>query len=96
MQIRKGREYAEDFMSSKCCIVGMDAEELGKTGLNLFLQFLGKFRGCPGQVCLDLIYIVYHSFTHLVGFVELSRYQQNLLLWKFMSLYEILHSVHQA
>ncbi len=68
-------------MSSKCTIVGMDAEELGKTGLNLFLQFLGKFRGCPGQVCLDLIY-KYHSHTLLpISFASWSYQDINKICY---------------
>ena len=54
---RKGRQYAEEFMKTKCCLVPVQ-EDMQAVGTSEFLKFLEPMRGVAGTVYLRVISII--------------------------------------
>ena len=54
---RKGRQYAEEFMKTKCCLVPVE-DDMQALGTSEFLKFLEPMRGVAGTVCLRVTFII--------------------------------------
>lgn len=62
VQLRKGKEYVDQWMRQNCCLIPLPESGDCNEVLAMFMSFLERFRGAAGNVYLAKLYFFFKRF----------------------------------